>query len=169
MRLQTTLDAIELDWFSVPLKRSLYNMIPEKSGIYIIEGTTPLNLFDGLDEYRTPLYVGLSDVNLQGRFNNHCQGRLPGVKQLVNTWNTSGLIFKYSVIEDQIDERTIVDPLRAMEQSIETGSEAAGILRRRRICKFHQGNRARPQAVHDITLQHTLTAHDSTKGWSAGC
>mgnify|MGYP001384865969 CR=1 FL=1 len=76
---------------------------------------TPLNLFDGLDEYRTPLYVGLSDVNLQGRFNNHCQGRLPGVKQLVNTWNTSGLIFKYSVIEDQIDERSIEQLLYDLE------------------------------------------------------
>ena len=115
MRLQITLDAIELDWFSVPLKRSLYNMIPEKSGIYIIEGTTPLNLFDGLDEYRTPLYVGLSDVNLQGRFNNHCQGRLPGVNQLVNTWNNSGFIFKYSVIEDQIDERSIEQLLYDLE------------------------------------------------------
>ena len=90
-------------------------MIPNKSGIYIIEGTTPLSLFDGLEEYRTPLYVGLSDIDLQSRFNNHCQGRLPGVKQLVNTWNTSGLMFKYAVIEHQIDDRNIEDLLYDLE------------------------------------------------------
>jgi len=115
MRLQSTLDDLNPDWYTVPLKRSLNSMIPNKSGIYIIEGTTPLSLFDGLEEYRTPLYVGLSDIDLQSRFNNHCQGRLPGVKQLVNTWNTSGLMFKYAVIEHQIDDRNIEDLLYDLE------------------------------------------------------
>ena len=138
MRLESTLLDIEPDWFEVPLKRSLHNMIPNKSGIYIIEGTTPLNLFGGNGEYRNLLYVGISEVDLQSRFNNHCQGRLPGVKQLVNTWNTSNLIFKYSVIEEKIDERSVEQLLYDRESEFLIAVGPSANIRKQKPSYMHE-------------------------------
>ena len=138
MRLESTLHDIDPDWYEVPLKRSLQNMIPNKSGMYIIEGTTPLNLFGGNGEYKNLLYIGISVVDLQSRFNNHCQGRLPGVKQLVRTWNTSNLIFKYSVIEEQIDERSIDQLLYDLESEFLIAFGPSANIRKQKPSYMHE-------------------------------
>jgi len=94
-----TMEKIDLDWNSLPLKSSFKDSVPSKKGIYMICGMSPLRGYSKYLAFKTPLYVGESTTNLQKRFESHCKGELGGVRRLVSTWVPTSLEFVYSVIE----------------------------------------------------------------------
>tara|TARA_Y100000389_G_C17347272_1_gene456517 strand:+ start:531 stop:1025 length:495 start_codon:yes stop_codon:yes gene_type:complete len=100
-----TMGKIELDWNSLPLRSSFKEQVPNKKGIYLICGMSPLRGYSEYLAFKTPLYVGESTTNLRKRFESHCKGQLGGVRRLVSTWVPASLEFVFSEIEDpKIDE-----------------------------------------------------------------
>jgi|SRR5210317_2505885 len=105
--LRRTLNNMNLDWNSLPLKKSRNAAVPESAGIYLISGTMPFDLKQDYFNFRTPLYVGISAKNLRNRFLSHCKGELGGVRKLVRTWLPANLDFLYAPVSEIIDERNI--------------------------------------------------------------
>ena len=107
LTLRDTLKKMELEWKSIPLKKSRKDAIPEGCGIYLISGTMPFDLNQDYFNFRTPLYVGISAKNLRRRFLSHCKGELGGVRKLVRTWLPADLDFLYASVTSQIDNRSV--------------------------------------------------------------
>ena len=105
--LRKTLNSMNLDWKTTPLRKSREEAIPETCGIYLITGSMPLDVKQDYFDFKTPLYVGISAKNLRKRFLSHCKGELGGVRKLVRTWLPSDLDFLYASVDLQIDDRSI--------------------------------------------------------------
>jgi len=113
--LNETLSSLGLDWQSLPLRKSLKELLPEQRGVYMIVGTSPIEIPGDYFNFRTPLYVGISNCNLRSRYLSHCGGELSGVESLINTWNPDNLEFVFATVDKQIDERTVESMLYDLE------------------------------------------------------
>ena len=115
-KLRESLNKLSLDWKISPLKKTRKDFIPNGSGVYVISGKSPFDLYQDYFNFRTPLYVGISHKNLRNRFISHCKGELTGVRKIVRTWNAESLDFHYAQIFEAIDER----PLQILIEDLET-------------------------------------------------
>ena len=115
-RLRNSLNDLDLDWKIAPLKNTRKDSIPNTPGVYLISGEPPFNLYQEYFNFRTPLYVGISQTNLRNRFLSHCKGELTGVRQIVRTWNAESLDFHYSSVAEPVDHRS----LKVLIEDIET-------------------------------------------------
>ena len=115
LQLSESLNKLDLDWKSIPLKKTLSNLIPAKKGVYLIVGKTPVNIPGEYFDFKTPLYVGISNSNLNSRFKSHCKGELVGVRRLVRTWEVDELDFVFAEVGDFSDRDSIEQLLYDLE------------------------------------------------------
>ena len=64
-KLRESLNKLSLDWKISPLKKTRKDFIPNGSGVYVISGKSPFDLYQDYFNFRTPLYVGISHKNLE--------------------------------------------------------------------------------------------------------
>jgi hypothetical protein len=114
-QLSNSLKKLELEWKSLPLKKTLNNLVPKKKGIYLIIGKTPVSIPGEYFDFKTPLYVGISSTNLNSRFQSHCNGELVGVRRLVRTWDIDQLDFVFAEVTVRSEQESLEQLLYDLE------------------------------------------------------
>ena len=93
----------------------------------------PFDLKQDYFNFKTPLYVGISAVNLRNRFISHCKGELGGVRKLVRTWLQANLDFVYASNIKQVDYRSVETLIYDLETELMNAFGTPANLKRQNV------------------------------------